>query len=169
MTLEPRAQACWSRYLARLAPDDPARTARVEASPAGSPEITDRLLALYLAGRKPAGSSLLADFQAHGEALPQVGDHWIVLDSRGAPRLILRTARVEQHRFADIPEEVARAEGEGDSSVADWKRLHAGFFAPFLEQWGVASLEEATVITELFEEVHREPAAEDPRRSGASF
>lgn len=129
--------------------------ARVVAAFAGNREITDDLLGLYLAGKKTAGSSLVEDYKTAGDSLPRVGNYWIVLDSQDRPGCLVKTVRVEFNRFGDIPAAVARAESEGDLSVAYWKRVHADFFAPFLESWGVTSLEDAQVVTEHFEVVFR--------------
>lgn len=154
MDLTAEQERYWQQYLQTLAWDDPHRRARVIVGQAGGPELADELLALYLAGTKTAGSGLVEDYCAEGEPLPAVGDHWIVLDGNGAPRCILRTERVETHSFVEVPERIAVAEGEGDLSVDFWRRAHSRFYAPFLAQWGLGTIEEATVITEHFVLVH---------------
>lgn len=155
MDLTEPEQRCWDAYLATLPPDDPAHTAPVSSGMPGDERIADRLVGLYLDGRKTAGSGLVADYENAGDALPQVGDHWIVLDASGAPRCIVRTETVEFHAFRDVPERIAVAEGEGDLSLDHWRRGHARFFAPFLAEWGVDDLDGALVVTEFFTLVHR--------------
>ncbi|PWH07401.1 hypothetical protein DEO23_01810 [Brachybacterium endophyticum] len=151
MDLAPAHQRYWQAYLDQLpAEADDLRNSRVIVEPAGSPAITDHLIDLYLAGTKTAGSGLLADYESAGDPLPRVGDHWVALGASGEPRSILRTESVETHAFRDVPERIAHAEGEGDRTLATWRRLHAEFYAPHLEAWGVEDLEQATVVTEFF-------------------
>lgn len=155
--LKPREQEYWHRYL-RSVPTGlrPARP-RVRAGTAGSHEITDDLIALYLNGRKTAGSSLVADFTSSGDPLPEVGDFWICLDSGGEPRCILRTIRTELRSFSDVPVSVALAEGEGDGSLAHWRRVHSEAYKPNLSKWGIRRIEDAAVITEFFTVVFQGP------------
>ena len=144
----------WQAYLTDLEPGNRPQKQPIAAIP-GSPEIADQLIDLYLSGQKTAGSGLVEDYLAAGDPLPQVGDHWIALDSALRPRCILRTERIETHLFKDVPESIARAEGEGDLSLAHWKRVHALHFEPHLAEWAVGDLDEATVVTEFFTLVHR--------------
>jgi uncharacterized protein YhfF len=148
--LTERESLYWQSYLSTGAPGGP-----VEANIAGNETIADELLKLYLIGRKTAGSSLLEDYLTAGDPLPEPGRHWIVLDSKGAPGCILRTERVERHKFNEVSERVAIAEGEGDLSLAHWRKAHEEFFRPFLNGWGLEKIEQATVVTEFFRLVYR--------------
>jgi uncharacterized protein YhfF len=156
--LKPAEQEFWNRYLATLDTKEReiAERSWVEANMAGSREITDALLALYLAGKKDAGSGLVKDYETMQDPLPKVGNHWIILDSNERPLCLVRTRKVEIHKFSEIPSYVAEAEGEGDLSVAYWKEAHASFFSPFLKRWGVGRLEEAEVVVEFFDVLVRE-------------
>lgn len=155
MTLKKTEQIYWESYIQTLPESARPISANVTASYAGNAEITDALLLLYLEGKKTAGSSLLEDFQSAGDPLPRVGNHWIYLNSRNEPCCILRTDRIVTHKFKDVPPEIASAEGEGDGSLEDWRRIHSELYAPFLKQWGIQDLNEATVITEFFSIVYR--------------
>lgn len=136
-----QALAFWRGYLDRL---------HVSASYAGNADLTDSLIALYLTGRKTAGSSVVQDFLSCGDRLPSVGDFWIVLDREERPRLLLRTVSIERHMFMDVPASVALAEGEGDSSLTFWREEHRRLYVPHLEKWGLARIEDAEIITEHF-------------------
>lgn len=160
--LNPAEQKFWSDYLAAsvtpgeaAARIDALAKANVRAGIPGDLSIADELLNLYLQGKKTAGSSLVRDFEVAGDPLPRVGDHWILLDSRGAPRCIAKVVRVEFHRFDEITLEIARAEGEGDLSLEYWRSAHQTFFAPYLPTLGISDLESAEIVTEFFEVVHR--------------
>lgn len=154
-SLKPNEQAYWDAYLATLPLQTRPSCDMVLANFAGNAAITDGLLELYLSGRKSAGSSLLEDYEAAGDPLPRVGNHWIYLDSKGDPRCILRTEKVVFNKFKDIPAEIAVAEGEGDLSIVYWKRVHAELYEPYLQAWGIGDLAEATVLTEYFKIVFK--------------
>jgi uncharacterized protein YhfF len=163
--LKPSEQTFWKEYLAFVPPSHRPRKPFVAAAFAGNRKTTDALIALYLAGKKSAGSGLVRDYLKAGDRLPDVGDFWIALDSRNRPRCLLKTVRVEFNLFRKVPRRIAVAEGEGDRSLAHWRRVHRKFFSPFLEEWGIEELDEAEVITEHFRLVHRR-ADQGPSPSG---
>jgi len=84
------------------------------------------------------------------------------LDGRGKPRLIAKTRKIVLVKFKDVTAKIAAAEGEGDLSVAHWKRVHRKFYAPFLSRWGVEDLDDARVVVEFFELVFSAPSAAAP-------
>lgn len=88
----------------------------------------DDLLTLVLAGVKTATSSSLWDYEAASEALPAVGDLGILLDGAGEPRAVVRTVAVNVTTFNEVDEDHAYAEGEGDRSLASWRREHERFW-----------------------------------------
>jgi uncharacterized protein YhfF len=152
--LRPTELAFWEEYASTTRDPEGLAHADVRASVAGDERNADALLRLYLDGKKSAGSSLKRAFAAGGEPLPKVGEFWMILDSRQRPRCIVKTVRVETHRFRDVPEAVAIAEGEGDLSLAFWRKEHIDFFAPYLKQLGINDLENEEIITEFFEVVY---------------
>lgn len=153
MKLNNKEIAFWNKYLA-IAPEAESAT-KVSASVAGNNEIADELLELYFKGKKTAGSGLVKDYKVSGDELPQVGDYWMILDSEGEPRCIVKTVRVEFYQFDEVPVEAAIAEGEGDLSLDYWRKAHTDFFAPFLKNWGVVDLNKEKVVTEFFEVVFK--------------
>lgn len=153
--LKPLERAFWKSYLATLPMKGRPKKPFVAAAYAGGRKNTDALIRLYRAGKKSAGSGLVADYETAGDPLPKVGDFWIILDSRDRPQFLMKTVRTELNPFGRIPKSVARAEGEGDLSVAYWKKAHANFYSPFLGGWGIDDIDKAVVITEHFEIVHR--------------
>lgn len=152
--LRPIERAFFNEYLSRLPAGRRPRRPIITASYAGARGVTDALIRLYLDGRKTAGSSLAKDFSTAGDPMPKRGDYWIILDSRRRPRCLVRTVRVERNRFGAVPDSVALAEGEGDMSVAHWKRVHRRAYGPYLSKWGIHDLDSAMVLTEHFELLH---------------
>jgi uncharacterized protein YhfF len=93
-----------------------------------SAEEGDELLQLVLDGTKTATASALWDYEAEGEALPEVGGLSILLDGRGHPRALVNTTDVQVVPFDEVNEEHARLEGEGDRSLGYWRAAHERFF-----------------------------------------
>jgi len=143
--MNPAAQEFWNAFTAELEE----KPTKVYASYAGDKSMTDQLIALYLDGKKWAGSGLIADYKSAGDPLPELGDYWIILDSHDRPRVLCKTTRIDIKMFDDVNDEAADAEGEGDLKL--WRKIHADFWQPFLEKWGVKDLDTAEVITEFFE------------------
>ena len=92
------------------------------------PEQADRLLRLVLDGTKTATASARDDYDAEGEQLPEPGSMSILLDGADRPRALIVTTDVEVVAFDEVGEEHARAEGEGDGSLAGWRADHEQFF-----------------------------------------
>ncbi len=92
------------------------------------PATADHLLQLVLDGTKTATSGARWDYDVTDEALPEPGDLSIILDGDGHPRALIRTTDVAVLPFEDVDAEHAAAEGEGDRSLAYWRRVHRAFF-----------------------------------------
>ena len=93
-----------------------------------TPQEADELLGLVMDGTKTATASALWDYEAEGEDLPTVGTLGIVLDSSGQPRALVVTSGVRTVAFDHVDDEHAYAEGEGDRTLAYWRRVHEDFF-----------------------------------------
>ncbi len=153
MNLTVKERDFWNSYLGTLKskPINP----KVEAGIAGNQEIADDLLDLYLSGKKTAGSGLVKDYELAGDPLPEVGNYWIILNSKNEPSCIVKTVRVEKYQFDQVPKEVAIAEGEGDLSLDYWRKVHVEFFTPFLKDWNIDDLDKEILVTEFYEVVYK--------------
>ena len=92
-------------------------------------EMATELGLLVRDGPKRATASLRSWYEQDGEPMPQPGDLSVVLDGHGDPLCVIRTTTVEVRRFADVDEEFAWEEGEGDRSLDHWRTVHQSFFA----------------------------------------
>ncbi|MFS4418589.1 ASCH domain-containing protein [Maribacter sp. 2307ULW6-5] len=126
---------------------------RIISEMAGNEHITNELINLYLSGKKTAGSSLKRVFDE--EDFPKSGDYWIVLDNKRIPKCILKTVKVEENKFGEVPLRISVAEGEGDLSLEYWRKAHIEFFASDLSEEQMQSIEDEAIITEHFELVHK--------------
>ncbi|MDO5629528.1 MAG: ASCH domain-containing protein [Mobilicoccus sp.] len=124
----------------------------------GTPAQADALLDLVLAGRKTATASALWDYEASGEPVPQRGQLSIVLDGQGRPAALIVTTAVRVVPFDEVDEEHAAAEGEGDGSLAAWRRAHERFFSEHADHdRGFAP--DMPVVLEAFRVLHRAAGA----------
>lgn len=92
-------------------------------------EQADELLDLVLRGVKTGTASCLWDYEADGDPLPEAGELSIVLDGTDAPRAVIETTDVRTVPFDEVGPEHARAEGEGDRTLAAWRAIHEKFWS----------------------------------------
>ena len=85
--------------------------------------------------------------------LPQVGDLSVITDWTGTARCVIRTSLVEVVAFADVGDEFAAAEGEGDGSLAYWREAHLAAFGRELAGSGRSPGPDMPVVCERFEVV----------------
>ena len=150
------ARAMWEDYLASLGPDG-----RSSAGLAGGalpvvdtfgdgPGLADELLGLVLKGVKRATSSLLVEYELSGDDVPSSGDCWIVCDGSGTPRAVLVTTEARKVPFRDVDAAFASDEGEGDGSLAAWRRGHAAYWRRVGAHAGFALTQDSVVVAERF-------------------
>jgi uncharacterized protein YhfF len=111
----------------------------------------DELVELVLAGRKRATAGDLWSYEAEDEPLPRPGDLSVVTDWSGAGRCVIRTTSVEVVPFEEVSEDFAAAEGEGDGTLAFWRRAHWAAFSRELEGGERAPRQDMPVVCERFE------------------
>lgn len=89
-----------------------------------SSELADELLALVLEGKKRATCWAVSE-GLKGAALAKC---MVALDGAHRPRAVLQTVELAQHRFDEVGEAFAFDEGEGDRSLAYWRKAHRRYF-----------------------------------------
>ncbi|MEH1055200.1 ASCH domain-containing protein [Micromonospora sp. CPCC 206171] len=96
----------------------------------GTPgRMRTNLNTLVLAGVKTATAALLTEYAEEGEELEHAGERLVLVDDADALAGIVEVTGVEVVRFADVPWNFARAEGEGDRSIEEWRAGHAAYWA----------------------------------------
>jgi uncharacterized protein YhfF len=90
--------------------------------------LRDQLVAAILAGEKTTTTGLVADYEHGNEPLPSPGLRQVVVDSAGAPVAVIETTAVRVMRLADVDLNHALREGEGYTSVAEWRAGHERFW-----------------------------------------
>jgi len=123
-------------------------------------ESADHLAALVLAGTKRATAGLLWTYEADAKPLARPGDLSVVTLFSGQPVCIIETKRVQTVPFSEVTAEFAAIEGEGDGSLAFWRRVHTAYFGRECRRLGREPHPEMPVVCETFEVVYR--GAEGP-------
>lgn len=97
----------------------------------GNPcESRSKLISLILDGNKRATAGTLEwDYEAENEPIETVGEQLAILDNEGAHVGTICATRVEVVRFADVPDEFALAEAEGDLCGDDFRESHFKFWS----------------------------------------
>ncbi|WP_300265580.1 ASCH domain-containing protein [Microbacterium sp.] len=100
--------------------------------------LRDQLVAAILSGAKTSTTSLVAQYDVDGDPLPAVGDRAVVIDSAGEPVCIEEITEVRVARLAEVDLDHAIAEGEGFTTVAEWRTGHEEFWhsAEFRSEMG---------------------------------
>ena len=90
--------------------------------------LRDQLVAAILAGSKTTTTGLVADYEREGSPLPQPGQRQAVVDSAGNRVAVIEVTAVRVVRLADVDLAHAVGEGEGYTSVAEWRAGHEEFW-----------------------------------------
>ncbi|MDN5754825.1 MAG: ASCH domain-containing protein [Arthrobacter sp.] len=90
--------------------------------------LRDSLIAAIESGAKTSTSSLMREYEVGDGTLPVVGDAGCVVGSDGERLFAVETTGVDFVRLADVPLDHALAEGEGHTSVAEWRADHLEFW-----------------------------------------
>ena len=89
-----------------------------------------RLVSLVVGGVKRATAGTLEwDYVAEREPIEHVGEKLAVLDNDHRHVATIRVTNVELRRFADVPDDFALAEGEGDLSGDDFRASHSAYWS----------------------------------------
>lgn len=115
----------------------------------------DELADLVKAGTKRATASLMEAYQAEGESLPAVGDYSVIINWAGEAQCIIRTTKVDFVPYGQVSQAFAATEGEGDGSLAYWRKVHWPIFKREMEALGKSPNEEMLIVCEEFEVVYQ--------------
>jgi uncharacterized protein YhfF len=145
--------AMWSAHLAVHGDVDATRFD--EAFSFGdSPAMADELGQLVLAGIKRATAASVWSYEESERGAPKPGDLSVVLDSAQRPLCIIETEQVDVVAFDQVSAGFAAREGEGDGSLAGWRRAHTGYFTRECERSGRAFSETMAIACERFKVVY---------------
>ena len=146
----------WQSYLDGLPPNTPTDNLRYVAEYFGDlPDLANELAALIVAGTKTATCSVLWEWEADGDPLPEVGLKTIVLDSNLQPLCIIETTEVTVRPYNHVDAQFAFEEGEGDRSLNYWREAHWYFFSRSLPKIGKKPTQDMPLVCERFKVIYR--------------
>ncbi len=108
---------------------------------------------LVLQGSKRATTGLLAAYAHDREPLPRIGQRSVVRDDRGRDIAVIEVHRVEVRRFRDVDAAYAAIEGEGNRSLAHWRKAHWSYLRAECSRVGLPLSEDVEVVLEYFDVV----------------
>ena len=108
----------------------------------------EKLVNLILHGQKRATAGLLVgDYESEGEPIEHVGELLAIVDNDGKHVGTMKVTRVEVLRFADVPDELALAEAEGDMNAADFRASHLAYWT----RVGESVTDDTLIVTVYFD------------------
>ena len=87
-----------------------------------------KLVAAILDGSKTAATSLLIQYEHEGEPLPEPGERSVVVDSDHHPVAVIEMTSLHVVSLADVDLAHAVDEGEGHTTVSEWRASHERFW-----------------------------------------
>lgn len=90
--------------------------------------LRDQLVAAILDGSKTSTTGLVVDYEHEGEPLPEAGNRLVVVDSDDRPVGVIEVTGVRVVPLAQVDLAHAVDEGEGYTSVAEWREGHERFW-----------------------------------------
>ncbi|MDJ0311871.1 ASCH domain-containing protein [Arthrobacter sp. H35-D1] len=90
--------------------------------------LRDQLVAAILDGSKTSTTTTLIEYEIEQEELPVIGQREVVVDSDGKGVAVIETTEVRHARLADVDLQHVIDEGEGDTTVAQWREGHEHFW-----------------------------------------
>lgn len=109
---------------------------------------------LVVKGIKQATATSLWWFEKNNEDLPKVGDQSIITDWNGNAKAIIETTKIVPTPFNRIKPEFAQTEGEGDKSLAYWKKVHQAYYTREMEPFGEKFNENMVIVCEYFKTIY---------------
>lgn len=157
--LAPELDSYWRAYLrtqpAAARQPEQQREPFVEAWAFGdNPRLADELGALVVAGVKTATCSSLWSLEREGAQLPAAGQYSIILGGDGQPLCIIETVEVNVRPFNEVDAAFACDEGEGDRTLAAWRREHWRYFTRTLAAHGLQPSATMPLVCERFRLVY---------------
>ena len=108
----------------------------------------EKLVNLILHGEKRATAGLLtSDYEAESEPIEHVGELLAIVDNDGNHVGTMQVTRCEVLRFADVPDEFALAEAEGDLNAADFRASHLAYWT----RVGETVTDDTLIVTVYFD------------------
>jgi uncharacterized protein YhfF len=154
MTVPERYRVFWDAFAQTRAVDPTPHFLEAFHFDDNAPSANE-LAALVVNGRKRATAALAWAHEAEGKPVPRPGDLSIVTDFDGNAVCVIETVQVDIVPFSEVSAEFAATEGEGDGSLAYWRRAHTAYFARVCEHIGRTPQAAMPIVCERFQVVFK--------------
>lgn len=91
-------------------------------------QLRERLVAAILSGEKVTTTGLLEEYRREGAEPGRVGERELVVDSAGQGVAVIELLEVDVRRIGQVDLRFAIDEGEGFTTVDEWRDAHEAFF-----------------------------------------
>ncbi|ROV58704.1 ASCH domain-containing protein [Vibrio ponticus] len=155
--MDERSQLFLEQYLGLLPEEVAAKYVSFSSDYFCADEYNANICAdLILRGEKRASCSLEYWYSEKGEPMPEVGHLQVVTNWNGEPVCIIEVTSVTTCQFDKVTDEFAAAEGEGDKSLAWWRKAHWNFFSKECEELEIEPSDNMLLVLERFKTVYPE-------------
>ncbi len=121
----------------------------------GTPETTEAITRLILAGDKTGTFTSPWMYEGDRSITPVVGGYSVLTDSKGAPAAVLKTTMLMTLPFNQITENETAVDGPPVRPLEIWRPIHVDFFTNELAARGKSFAQDMPVTVEAFEVVCR--------------
>lgn len=97
-------------------------------------ELRRDLVAAILRGEKTSTSGLLSDLERENEPLPGVGERFALIDELDREVGVIETTEVRVTTIGQVDLPFAIDEGEGFTSVQEWREAHERFWLSYADE-----------------------------------
>ena len=103
---------------------------------------------------KQATAPSLWSFEINNEKLPRKGDLNIITNWNKVPQAIILTTKIELIKFSEITEKFAQREGEGDKSLAYWKKVHKAYYKREMQGHKEEFSKDMIIVCQYFDTIY---------------
>jgi uncharacterized protein YhfF len=97
-------------------------------------DLRRRLVEAILRGEKTSTTGLLSDYERDGEPLPKVGERFRLIDEQDRVVGVIETTEVWVSTIGRVDLAFAIDEGEGFTTVAEWRAAHEDFWLSYADE-----------------------------------
>ena len=103
---------------------------------------------------KQATAPSLWSFEINNEKLPRKGDLNIITNWNKAPKAIILTTKIELIKFNEITAKFAQKEGEGDKSLAYWRKAHKAYYKREMQGHKEEFSKDMIIVCQYFDTIY---------------
>jgi len=153
MTVPTSIRAFWKEFQASVGYDASDRFYEAFHFDDNERDAND-LANLVLSGVKRATAGLLWSYDAENKPPPEPGVLSVVTDWYSKPLCVMETTDVTIVPFAEVTEQFAATEGEGDKTLAYWRKMHWLYFGRECKRIGKEPSQSMPIVCEEFRVIY---------------